>query len=240
MQFGCLFCTGVYATKELVHEHLIEFIPELLPFSGLTETRTDNHHALDIIRMALRVRWTEKAGLLGPASQNLTLVALAESAGIIRKRLRSGKGKRKDKAKPTVNTATHQANPDASASTTLPSVSHNHDNESRVPIDPNRAVLFVLNVSFPNRVMIALHIHPNTTLTDAVASAVLHEQSLFHASLENAAQVSQERFVFVGGHGIVIGNPEWQRLKRSRKRQRGGQSRVVTVRVKRAGKSKKS
>lgn len=239
MPFGCLFCTGVFATKESVHEHLIEFIPELLPFSDLTETRTDNYHALDIIRMALRMRWTEKTGLPIPSSQNLTLVALAESAGVIRKRSKTGTGKTKDNAKSTANTANHQATADASASTTLPPPSHNHDDGTGDLVDPDLAVLFVLNVSFPNRVMIALHIHPNTTLTEAVAAAVLHEQSLFHASLENEAQVSLERFVFVGGHGIAIGNAEWQRLKRSMETRRGGESRVVTVRVKRAGKSRK-
>ncbi|KAL0639013.1 hypothetical protein Q9L58_001894 [Maublancomyces gigas] len=81
--------------------------------------------------------------------------------------------------------------------------------------DPTPSALFVFNVTSSNRVMVSFDIHSNTTLAEAIAATVMHEQSVFHASVDNLVQVASERFSFVGNHGVSIDDVQWQKLKRS-------------------------
>lgn len=260
MVIGCLFCHGVFNNQKLLNEHLIQFIPELLPVSGLTTTLTDDYHEINIMREALRANWTDEGGLLNPAPEDPARRAvLAEFAKHVGQELGKGKGKEKGRGKPgvhglggqvaaVIDNATHQ--PHASASDRISEVCTSHntgtdDTETGIPVthdtppqNPTGSALFVLKVSFPNRVMIPIDIHSNTTLAEAVTAAVVHEQSMFHASSSDLAQGASRGFLFVGNHGLCMNDVEWLKLKRSVESKEYKGNHVITVRLKRAQRSR--
>lgn len=80
--------------------------------------------------------------------------------------------------------------------------------------NPTPSGLFVFNVTSSNRVMVSFDIHCNVTLAEAAAATAMHEQSAFHASLDNLPQVASERYSFVGNHGVSMDDVEWEKLKK--------------------------